>query len=150
MFFAAYRDEVVHPESEWRKLASNGEAGQRVFGLFDVDVLVGLTAVFTYNGDPSGSTAVLAMSYIRPEYRRRGLTRLFYDARLRWIHGNPHFRTIRVSHRRSNEASRRAIERHGFVRVGEAVRSWHDGATEEEVIYERRLGGAPWPTPLPA
>jgi len=45
------------------------------------------------------------------------------------------------------ESEWRAIVRNGFVRVGEAVRSWHDGATEEEVIYERRLGGEPWPTP---
>jgi hypothetical protein len=41
--------------------------------------------------------------------------------------------------RASNAASRRACERHGFMPVRTATRTWPDGATEDEIIYELRL-----------
>jgi RimJ/RimL family protein N-acetyltransferase len=95
-----------------------GQAHQ-VFGLFDGEHLIGVTAAFTSPEDPSGKTAVLAMSFIPPEYRGRGLSRLFYEARLDWIRTHSHFRRVTVSHRWSNEVSRHAIRRYDFgLRAG--------------------------------
>ncbi len=86
----------------------------RVFGLFDAGRLIGITAVFAWREDPSGESAILAMSFILPEYRGRGFSRLLYKARLDWARTVVQFKRVVVSHRESNERSRRAIERHGF------------------------------------
>jgi len=111
----------------------------QIFGLFDGENLIGITAAFTWRGDPSGQTALLAMSYIEPDYRGRGLSRQLYEARLNWIRQSGRFHTIRVSHRASNEASRRANQRHGFVRTGAQPFQWPDGVLEDEVHYELTL-----------
>ncbi len=77
------------------------------------------------------------MSYIRPEYRGRRLTALLYEARLRWIASQPQFTRTIVSHRASNEASARAIRRHGFTLIDRVQRTWPDGTIEDEVRYVR-------------
>lgn len=38
--------------------------------------LIGITAVFAWNSDPTGQAAILAMSFIVPEFRGRGLSHL--------------------------------------------------------------------------
>lgn len=134
VFSSAYEGELARAEDWWRDTL--GGPGRRVFGLFDGDRLIGITAVFTSRDDPSGSTALLAMSFILPDYRGRGLSDLFYRARLAWVRERPQFKRILVSHRASNEASRRANQRHGFILVGRAPRTWPDGSTEDELSYE--------------
>ncbi len=79
------------------------------------------------------------MSYLLPEYRGRGLSRLFYEARLRWIVEQERFERVVVSHRRSNEPSKRANERFGFVMTGTARTTWPDGTDDDELLYELRL-----------
>ena len=113
--FAMTHDTAAHwSPDDWQAEAQGPD--HQVFGLFDGKRLIGITAAFTWRGDPAGQTALLAMSYILPAYRGRGFSRLFYDARLAWIRAQPQFRHILVSHRKSNEASRRANQRHGFSR----------------------------------
>jgi len=104
--------------------------------LFDEKKLIGITATFTWRGDKTGATALLAMSYIDPGYRGRGLSRMLYEARLNWIAAQPQFRKVIVGHRASNEASRRANQRFGFVKIDRAARTWPDGAVEDEITYE--------------
>src|ERR1019366_3831136 len=99
----------------------------QVFGLFDKDKLIGVTAAFTFRGDSTGQTALLAGAFILPSYGGRGLSRMFYDARLFWIRGQPQFRRVIVSRRKSNEASRRPNQRYGFVRTEVVRRTWSDG-----------------------
>jgi RimJ/RimL family protein N-acetyltransferase len=135
----SYADEVTRSEDEWRALVRNDDDRLRVFGLFAGDELIGLTGVFTDRNDPSGQTAVLGMSYIAPPYRGRGLSRLFYEARLAWARANTKFRKVRVSHRRSNEASGRANRRYGFVQLGVVERVWPDGSNDDEIHYELDL-----------
>ena len=139
VFCAVHADEAGKPERDWRTLAGNELEGQRVFGLFDGDELVGLSAVFTDRADASGETAQFAMSYIEPAYRGRGFARLFYEARLDWARSRGTFKRIRVSHRRSNEVSRRANQPHGFVETQAVERAWPDGTQDDEVVYELDL-----------
>ena len=136
VFSATFAEASTREESWWRKLASNLLGGQQLFGLFNDELLIGITAAFTYGGDQTGRTAILAMSYLLPEYRGQGLSRLFYEARIRWVRSNPNFEVIRVSHRRSNERSRRANQRHGFIEVESLPAIWPDGTAEDEVVYE--------------
>jgi RimJ/RimL family protein N-acetyltransferase len=143
LFFVAYEDEVERPESAWIALATGDEKHQ-VFGFFDDGRLVGISGVFTDSEDPSGGVARLGMSYILPEYRRRGLGLRLYEARLAWARARPRFVRATVSHRRSNEATRRAIARFGFRWVSDQPHTWHDGVVEDDVNYElllRTAGG---------
>src|SRR6202051_4970706 len=80
VFFAAYDGELGLGDDEWQRRIAG--AGSIIFGLFAGSDLVGITGVVADRDDPTGKTAVLVMSYIRPAYRGRGLTTLFYDARL--------------------------------------------------------------------
>jgi RimJ/RimL family protein N-acetyltransferase len=137
MFASSYEAEVAMTPEEWQRTIA-GPAHQ-VFGLFDGEDLVAITAAFTWRDDPSGETALLAMSFILPEYRGRGLSRLLYEVRLDWIRTHPQFKRVVVSHRQSNEQSRRAIQRHDFLPTGRAQRTWPDGTTEDEIFYELRI-----------
>jgi RimJ/RimL family protein N-acetyltransferase len=137
VFFSSYLAELALEPPEWQ--ARIAGPGRVVFGLFAGDDLIGITGVVTDRDDPTGTTAMLAMSYIRPDYRGRRLTALFYEARLRWIAAQPHFTRAIVSHRASNTASARAILRAGFTRIGHGARTWPDGTTEDEVRYEFSL-----------
>jgi RimJ/RimL family protein N-acetyltransferase len=101
--------------------------------LFDDARLIGITGTFAWNEDPS--TAILVMSFITPEYRGRGLSRMLYEARLDWIRAQPQFKRVVVSHRVSNEASRRCILNFGFVQTKRAPHTWPDGVTEDEISY---------------
>jgi RimJ/RimL family protein N-acetyltransferase len=136
-FFASYSEEVGKAPDEWQQTIA-GSAHQ-VFGLFDDQRLIGITAVFTWREDPTGETAILAMSFILPEYRGRGASKLLYRARFDWIRAQPQFKRIVVSHRESNQPSRKAIEHHGFLFLKRTERTWPDGTTEDELSYELRV-----------
>jgi RimJ/RimL family protein N-acetyltransferase len=138
LFFSTYEAEASHSDAQWLTLASGDEQHQ-LFGLFDGDRLVGMTGVFVDRDDPSGHTAALGMSYIRPEYRGRGFAAMFYEARLAWARARPHFARAVVGHRRSNTASRRLIERFGFRWTRTRLNHWADGTDEEHVGYELPL-----------
>lgn len=136
-FFASYSDEVDKTPDDWQQTLA--ASAHRVFGLYDGARLIGITAAFTWREDPTGETAILAMSFVLPEYRGQGASKLLYQARLDWIRAQPQFKRIVVSHRESNQPSRKAIERHGFMFLKRAERAWPDGTTEDELSYELRL-----------
>jgi RimJ/RimL family protein N-acetyltransferase len=137
VFLTPYARAAERTDAEWR----DGITGpnQQTFGLFDGERLIGNTGVFADRDDPAGATAQLVMSYIVPEYRGRGLSALLYEARLRWVRERPQFERVMVGHRRSNEVSRRANQRFGFLEVGRVSQTWPDGLLEDEVRYELRL-----------
>lgn len=127
---------AARSEDDWRAMLAN--PGMAVFGLFAGDMLAGLTAVYIADEAPDGSTAGLAMSYLRPEWRGRGLARRLHAVRLDWARARGAMRVI-VSHRASNAPSRAAILRSGFRQTGAEPRLWPDGVTEDDVRYELML-----------
>jgi RimJ/RimL family protein N-acetyltransferase len=137
VFAMTYDAAATWSPEDWQAEAQGPD--HQVFGLFDENCLIGITAAFTYRADSTGQTALLAMSFIVPSYRGRGLSRLFYDARMAWIRAQPQFRRALVSHRSSNEASRRANQRYGFVQTKSAPHTWPDGQTEDEIFYELEI-----------
>ena len=137
VFAISYDQAAAGPPEYWQTEIKGHD--HQVFGLFDDKRLIGITAAFTYRGDLTGRTALLAMSFILPSHRGRGLSRLLYDARLAWIRAQPQFRRVLVSHRMSNEASRRANQRHGFVHTKNVPHTWPDGETEDEAFYELKI-----------
>jgi RimJ/RimL family protein N-acetyltransferase len=140
VFFSSYAREAPLGEEEWQTRMQGPD--RQVFGAFDGDRLVGITGVVPARDDPTGATAMLVMSYLLPEYRGRGLSALFYDARLKWLREHPQFERVVVSHRRSNEASRRANQRYGFVLTNAVPATWPDGGVEDEMQYELELAPA--------
>ncbi|OAI44336.1 hypothetical protein AYO42_00895 [Rhizomicrobium sp. SCGC AG-212-E05] len=137
VFALSYDESASFPPERWQD-SIKGPAHQ-IFGLLDGSDLIGITAVFSDKEDPTGKTALLAMSFILPSYRGRGLSRVLYDTRLDWIRAHPQFTRIVVSHRASNEVSQRANQRYGFVHVRTSSKTWPDGSVEDEVFYELNI-----------
>ena len=142
LYFSSYAAEVDRDDASWIALATGDEAHQ-LFGLFDDGRLIAISGVFTDTRDATGGTALFGMSYVLPNYRRRGLALRCYEARLAWARARPHFDRAVVGHRRSNQATRRAIEHFGFRRTGDESRRWHDGTEEDYVAYELPLPAGP-------
>ena len=137
-YLSSLADAEAREDAEWRALIE--DPGNAIFGLFDGEAMIGLGSVFTDRGDPS--VAILAMSYIAPAYRGRGLTDLTYRARLAWARERGFARII-TGHRASNTASKHAILRHGFRRTCARPNNWPDGSIEDDIEYELMLGAEP-------
>ena len=121
------------PETEWQRRIHSDQSC--AFGLFHNRELIGITGIFKAPDTPD--VAKLVMSYIKPEYRGRGLSALFYQVRLEWARVQPDIKRLQVSHRKGNEASRKAILSHGFVLDSTEPRQWPDGTIEADFIYYR-------------
>jgi GNAT superfamily N-acetyltransferase len=135
LFQTSYADAVKRTEDDWRTLLAS--EWQQIFGLFDGDRLIGITAVFTSRQD--AATAMLAMSFILPEYRGRKLSRFLYEARLGWVKQRGTFRRMVVGHRASNKPSEGAMRAAGFRETHRESHTWPDGAVEDEIFYELTL-----------
>lgn len=135
-YFTSHAEAAARSEAQWRAMVDDPDMA--IFGLFDGDTPAGLTAAFIDRKDFTRATAGLAMSYIRPAWRGRGLAALFYAARLAWAREQGCARVV-VGHRASNEPSRRAMLAAGFVETHRTPYRWPDGAQEDDVEYELRL-----------
>ena len=138
LFFVHPDDEAKRSDEDWMTLARGDDAHQ-VFGLFEGERLVGMTGIFTDRDDPSGRTAGFGMTYLMPEFRGQGIAARLYETRLAWVRARPKFERVTVGHRRSNDASRRSIEKFGFRYVESIPHRWPDGSDEDDVCYELRL-----------
>lgn len=137
VFGGSLAAESAWSDSQWEYML--GKSDYAFFGLYDGRTLVGSTCVFTSRDDKTGRTALLAGSYIRENYRGRRLSRLLYAARIDWIIASNKYERILVGHREDNEASRRANQRFGFVRIGQEEKQWGDGSVGVLHNYEMRL-----------
>jgi RimJ/RimL family protein N-acetyltransferase len=133
VYLSSYAVEAEASEAEWKGMLDG--KGKCVIALFDDDRLIGFAGVFTWRGDPKGKNGVLAMDYIEPSYRGRGLSRLLYQGRIDWALDQEQFAKLVISHRQGNEASRRANQAFGFEYVGRQKIRWPDGAEAEEWNY---------------
>ena len=138
VFFSKYEDEVKAEPANWQTRWLDRK-GKCTFGVFDGQKLVGITGVFTDRHDTSGKTAVLGASYLLPDYRGMGLSKMMYKARLDWAAAQTHMTRAVVSHRKSNDASRKASQAFGFQFVKAEPHVWPDGTTEDDLCYELDL-----------
>ncbi len=137
MFATSYEEAAERSPEAWQALISG--PSHQVFGLFDGSQLIGITGVFGGREGSDADTAYLVMSYIKTEYRRRGLSSLLYEARLDWIRMRNRFKRAVTTIRASNDVSQRACQHFGFTCISRAPRTWPDGETEDELVYELRL-----------
>jgi RimJ/RimL family protein N-acetyltransferase len=137
MFATSFETASVRSPEEWQEIIAGPR--HQVFGLFDGAALIGITGVFGGREASNKEAAFLVMSFIMPEYRRRGLSSMFYQARLDWIRMRDEFKRVLAAVRASNDASQRACRNFGFACIGRSPRTWSDGTTEDEMVYELRV-----------
>jgi RimJ/RimL family protein N-acetyltransferase len=134
VFGSTYEWEAAFLEGEWRSQLSNPNSG--IFAVFDDEGPVGVTGVAVDRDDPSKKTALLWGSWLRPDARGKGLSKLLYEARILWAKNQPGVERIIVSHRESNVASKFANQRFGFGHTHTTEKKWNDGVVEKELHYE--------------
>ena len=137
MFSTSYEDALARSPVAWQETITG--QNHQVFGLFDGTQMIGITGVFGDRENSEAGTAHLVMSFIIPEYRKRGLSRMLFHARLDWIRIHGKFKRAIAKVRASNEVSQRACRHFGFVCIDRTPRTWPDGTTEDELVYELRF-----------
>ena len=136
-FGASFSVESSKEDSFWKKTLLDVDKAA-IFGLYDEDKVIGLTAIFR---DWTGrhGVAVLAMSYIRAEYRKKGLSDLLYKERIDWAKSQGDIGIVTVGHREGNDASRAANQRFGFVLREVKDQIYGNGETAKDYIYELKI-----------
>lgn len=137
VFGATMAAESERTEDEWRQPLRSPNCA--VFALFAGDIPKGITGVVLDRDDNEGRTALLWGSWLAPEIRRKGLSKLLFEARLSWAREHATVERVIVSHRATNIASKFANQNFGFVPTHVTQKVWNDGITEEEFHYELML-----------
>ena len=137
VFGSTFEAEHAQADAEWKKAVADERSA--IFGLFCDAEPIGVSAISLWRDDPTEETAILWGTWIDPAHRGSGLSEMLYEARLEWARERKSLARVIVSHRESNEPSRRANQKFGFVRKGESLRVWPDGKSEAEYHYELLL-----------
>lgn len=137
VFGLSYSAELQKADTYWTETLEDTYNGA-VFGLYDGEANIGLTAVFRHH-EYRANTAILTMSYIRKDYRGLQLSDLLYKARIDWAAAQEGITRIWVGHRAGNEASRRANQRHGFVLISTEDMTYGNGETDTDYTYELKI-----------
>jgi RimJ/RimL family protein N-acetyltransferase len=131
VFGGSYEKESQHPDDYWQERISDPLSAY--WGLFHDNEIIGLTGARAYDTD-----IFLVASYIRAEHRKKGLSTLYYRARIDWAKENGYKKVI-VSHREDNIASKKANQNFGFVYTHTEPKTWPDGKTQNNVFYSLTL-----------
>jgi RimJ/RimL family protein N-acetyltransferase len=134
MFGSNYAREAAYIDSDWISFLEN--ESRAIFGLYHDKSLVGLSAVTIDKNDET--SAVLYASFIRLAHRGKGLSKLFYEARIEWARQKG-CKSIVVSHRSGNLSSKAANQKFGFQYTHTEEVSWPDGQRADEVMYVLKL-----------
>ena len=135
--FSPSRDEFAFTEMDWRERLT---ATQGVtFGLFFGTEPVGISTVFREGNQPDATRAHLVGSYLRPEHRRKGFSRLFYDARIAWAREQGDIGTLVVEAREDNIPSHSAHQHFGFYFVRDKEIIFGDGRAFRSLIFQLDL-----------
>ena len=134
VFGSNYEREKDTPEDDWRNLLRSDE--NAVFLIYENEKPIGMTCISISRDDATKKTALMWGSWLAPEFRRKGLSELMYNARISWAKEQPTVEKITVSHRASNLSSKFANQKHGFKLTHTKEKVWTDGTTEDDVCYE--------------
>lgn len=133
VFGSNYQKESAMTEADWKSwLHSNDTA---IFLIYEGPTLIGMTGIAVDRADPEKKKAILWGSWLEPSFRGKGLSQMMYQKRIEWAAKHPTIEQILVSHRASNESSKRANQKHGFKFTHEEEKIWPDGTEEKNVFY---------------
>ena len=125
-------DETQLTEEEWQQRLTNENVC--TFGVYDNDQLIGITVV--RRDADEREKAHLAASYIRQAYRKKGLSRLLYEARINWAKEQKDIKFVYVDHFEDNEASFRAHQKFGFTYDSSYEEVTLLGQLRKSVVYK--------------
>ena len=134
VFGSNFESESQKIESEWRDQLRRTDVA--IFILLVANAPVGMTGISVDRDDESKRTAILWGSWLDPIVRGQGLSKLFYEARIKWAIAHTTVERAIVSHRESNLASKLANQKFGFLPTHISEKIWNDGVTEKEFHYE--------------
>lgn len=136
-FFAPSRDEFKFAEEDWKERLSSSSSAS--FGLFNgKNEIIGFTGITRDKEDPA--LAWLVSSYIQASYRRMGLTRLLYEARIQWAKDEKNIHTLVLHHREDNEASRMSHQKFNFEFIkAYPPEPWPNGEIMPYVEYRLKI-----------
>jgi RimJ/RimL family protein N-acetyltransferase len=137
--FANYRQEMEKKPLEfWREFCT--ETGDRcLFGLFILGKLTGVMGAQKWDEDNTGKTTLWSYSYLRPEYRGRGLAASLYQSREKWTKENSRFERAVFYIREESLRSRQIHEKHGAHYLYTKQMQWYDGPWAPWRWYEKQL-----------
>ena len=130
-FTGTYQDAAAIPDEEWIKRLKQPDFWA-MWGMYDADVCIGLTGLVEFNEDPAG--AYLIATYIRKEYRGKGLAEQYFQARIDHARQRG-YKYLVVGHRANNLPSRRNIEKFGFQLTKTESKQWPDGSHDDILHY---------------
>lgn len=136
VFLKSYDVESTQPAAYWQDTLQTQDYA--VFALYDGDTVIGLTGAFR-SRDDAQDTINFGMSFLRPTYRGRGLSTLFYAARIHWARAQNGVKYIHISHRAGNDASRSAILKFGFSLSNTGTIDYPDGTQDTTYRYHLAL-----------
>ena len=134
VFGSTFVAESERTEEQWREFLRSPKYG--IFVLFDDAGPRGMTGIVLDRDDPGERTALLWGSWLAPDVRGKGLSKLLYESRIAWAREHPTVERIIVSHRASNLSSKFANQAFGFVPTHVTEKIWNDGVAEQEFHYE--------------
>ncbi len=132
--FSPLIDEFSRTDEEWFKFLQNPKF--QGFQLIFNEKPIGLTGIIEDRNCPKGTTGLFVMSYIEVEFRSRGFSKYFYDARIEWAKEFSSYKKLIVGHREGNESSRRANQKAGFKLFEVVDWNWPDGTMDKLYRYE--------------
>lgn len=135
VFGSSLEKEKGYADDRWQNTVANPDVG--VFGVFHQSAVIGMTGVVIKREKPADAT--LWGSWLEKEWRGKGLSRKMYEARIDWARRHPEIHRIVVSHRKSNQMSKAANQKHGFVWTHDSDKVWNDTVNEPECHYELRV-----------
>lgn len=131
MFRTSTPAEATLTDADWKERVQHPRA---VFVLLENNIPIGMTSILLVDDD----VAYLGQSYIKKEFRGKGLAALLYKARMAWAH-NLQLKKLTISHRQSNLISKAANQRLGFIYIHSETMNWLDGTVEDVLYYELEL-----------
>ena len=134
-YFCPSRDETQFTEVDWQQRLNNVNAC--TFGLFADGELIGLTGVVRDHTE--FEKAHLVSSYIKPKYRKMGLSRLFYEARIQWAQEQKDIKYLVVDHNAENVPSMKAHQKFGFEFSNSYDEISLSGQTKKIVCYKLKI-----------
>jgi hypothetical protein len=82
-YFGPLKDEKTFTESTWIDRINNPNSA--IFDAYEYDEnIIGFTENLRENNEASSHREQMVLSYIQGQYRKKGLSKLFYEARSDW------------------------------------------------------------------
>lgn len=139
VFHGNFEAESKQGEEDWRRWLT--KPGRAIFGLFNNNHLIGITGIEKgdWSGEAPEHSAVLWGSWIEPEWRGNGFSKLLFENRITWAEQHPEIERLLLGIREGNTVSEASALRHGFHLLRRQPETWPDGQSADVLIFERRL-----------